>query len=110
MGDEEDAEAARLQVAEQVEDVDAGRGVEHADDLVGDEQPDVEQQRPRDQHALELAAAQLVRVLVQDVARVEAHGLERLLELRAATPSRSSPEKYALRSIVKTRSALKIGL
>ena len=38
------------------------------DDLVGDEQADVEQQRPRDQHALELAAAQLVRVLVEHVA------------------------------------------
>ena len=64
------AEAARLQVAEQVEHVDARRGVEHADDLVGDEQPDVEQQRARDQHALELAAAELVRVLAEHVARV----------------------------------------
>ena len=104
------AEAARLQVAEQVEDVDAGRGVEHADDLVGDEQADVEQQRPRDQHALELAAAQLVRVLVEHVARVEVHGLERRAPASPATPTALVPGKYALRIIAKTRSALKIGL
>ena len=63
--DEEDPEAARLQVAEQVQDVDPGGRVEHADDLVRDEQLDVEQERPRDEEALELAAAELVRVLVR---------------------------------------------
>ena len=67
MGDEQDAEPARLQVAEQVQHVDPGRGVEHADDLVGDEEPDVEQQRAGDQQALELPAAQLVRVLAEDL-------------------------------------------
>ena len=75
--DEEDAEPARLQVAEQVEHVDPRRGVEHRDDLVGDEQADVEQERPRDQHALELAAGELVRVLAEHVAGVEVDGLER---------------------------------
>ena len=108
--DEQDAEPARLQVAEQVEHVDARRGVEHADDLVGDEQLDVEEQRARDEHALELAAAQLVRVLAEDVRRVEAHGLQRLLELARATRTSSVPGSRRLRSIVKTRSALKIGL
>ena len=66
--DEEDPEPARLEVAEQVEHVDPGRGVEHADDLVGDEVADVEQQRPRDQQALELAARELMRVLAEHVA------------------------------------------
>ena len=79
--DEEDAEPACLEVAEQVQDVDARRRVEHADDLVGDEEIDVEQQRTRDQQALELPSAQLVRVLVQDLCRVERHGLERGLDL-----------------------------
>ena len=73
---------AGLQVAEQVEDVDPGRGVEHADDLVRHEQADIEEQSARDEHALQLTAAQLMGVLPQDVSRVEAHGAERLLELR----------------------------
>ena len=81
VSDEEDPEPARLQVAQQVQDVDARRRIEHADDLVGDEELDVEQERPRDEQALELAAAQLVRVLVQHLARVERHRLERRLEL-----------------------------
>ena len=58
---------AALQVAEQVEHVDPGRGVEHADDLVGDEVADVEQQRACDQQPLQLAARELVRVLAEDV-------------------------------------------
>ena len=37
VGDEQDPQAARLQVAEQVQDVDPRRRVEHADDLVGHE-------------------------------------------------------------------------
>ena len=82
VGDEEDPEPAGLQVSQQVQHVDPGRGVEHADDLVRDEQPDVEQERPRDEHALQLAAAQLVGVLAEHVARVEADGLERRFELR----------------------------
>ena len=65
MRDEEDPEAACLEVAEQVQHVDPRRGVEHADDLVRDEELDVEQQRACDQEPLELAAAQLVRVLAE---------------------------------------------
>ena len=80
------------------------------DDLVGDEQADVEQERPRDQHALELAAGELVRVLAEHVAGVEVHGLERRLELRLPRGAELVPGKYALRSSAKTRSALKIGL
>ncbi len=75
MRDEQDPEAAGLQVAEQVEHVDPRGGVEHADDLVRDEEPDVEQQGTRDEQPLELAAAQLVRVLVQDLRRDQADGL-----------------------------------
>ena len=92
--DEEDPEAARLQVAEQVQDVDPRRGIEHADDLVGDEQPDVEQERAGDQQALELAAAQLVRVLAEDVAGVEAHGVQRPSSFACHSES-LSPEKYS---------------
>ena len=108
--DEENPEPAGLQVSQQVQHVDSGRGVEHADDLVRDEQSDVEHERARDEHALQLAAAQLVGVLAEDVPGIEAHGVERLLELRVATRRALSPEKYSLRSIVNTRSALKIGL
>ncbi len=65
VGDEEDPEASRPQVGQQVEDVDARRRVEHADDLVGDEEADVEQERPRDQQPLELSAGELVRIAVE---------------------------------------------
>ena len=82
VGDEEDPEAALLQLAEQIEDVDARRGVEHADDLVGDEQPDVEQERARDEQSLELASAQLMGVLAEDVSGVEAHRIQRPRQLR----------------------------
>ena len=82
VSDEEDAESARLEIAEQVQNVDPRRGVEHADDLVRDEEADVEQERARNQHALELASAQLVGILVENFGRVEADDLQRPLELR----------------------------
>ena len=84
--DEEDAEAACLQVAEQVEHVDPRRGIEHADDLVGDEQLDVEQERARDEHSLELAAAQLMRVLAE--ARRRARAERRRAHARPSRPTR----------------------
>ena len=110
VGDEEDPEPALLEVAEQVQDVDPGRGVEHADDLVGDEQADVEQQRPRDQHPLELAAGELVRVLAEHVARVRGSRPRATRASFACHSARLVPAKYASRIIAKTRSALKIGL
>ena len=76
MRDEEDAETARRQVAEDVEDVDAGRSVEHADDLVGHQQLELEHQCARDQQALQLAAAQLVRVLAEHGGGLQADRLE----------------------------------
>jgi len=77
VGDEEDPEAARLEIAEQVEHVDPRRRVEHADDLVRDEVAQLEHQGARDQDALQLSAAQLVRVLAEAVAGLEADRLER---------------------------------
>ena len=69
MGNEQDPEALALQVDEQVEDVDARRGIEHAYDLVRDEELDLEQQSASDQQALLLAARELVGELVEDVSR-----------------------------------------
>ena len=97
-------------VAEQVEHVDPRRRVEHADDLVRDEEADVEHQGAGDEQPLELTAAQLVRVLAEDVSGAEAHGVERRSRASPPTPTSLSPGKYSLRSIEKTRSALKIGL
>ena len=81
VGDEEDAHAAAFEFRQQVEDVDPRGGVQHADDLVGDEDLEVEQQRPGHEQALELAAAELVGILVQDLARVEADAPQRLFHL-----------------------------
>ena len=81
VGDEHDAEASTLEIGEQIEHVDPGRGVEHADDLVGDQELDVEQESASDQEALKLTAAQLVRVLVQDLSWIEGDRLERGLDL-----------------------------
>ena len=99
MRDEEDAQPAGLEVAEQVEHVDASRGVEHADDLVRDQVLDVQQERPSDQQPLELAAAELVRVLAQHRLGLEAHGVERRVQLaapiRAAHPGEVGAADHA---------------
>jgi hypothetical protein len=92
--DEENAEPARLQVAEQVEHVDPGGGVEHADDLVGDEELEVEEERARDQQPLELSPAELMRVLAENVCRAEADGVERPVEL--LSPLRSAQLREVL--------------
>ena len=64
--------SAGPEVPEQVQDVDPGRGIEHADDLVGDEDSgSFEEQRARHEHALELPARELVRVLPEHRVRVE---------------------------------------
>ena len=92
--DEEDPDAALLQVAEQVEHVDPGRRVEHADDLVGDEELELEEQRAGDHQALQLSAAQLVRVLAEHVGRLERDRLERLPQLRLPV-ARAQPGEVA---------------
>ena len=100
--DEEDPDALLLQVSEQVEDVDPGRRVEHADDLVGDEELEVEQQRAGDHQALQLSAAELVRVLAEHVRRLERDRLERLPQLRLPV-GRAQPGKVARRGSCRAR-------
>lgn len=73
MGDVEDTEAAFLQAGEEVEDIDTGGGVEHAGDLVGDQETQIEQERAGDEQALQLAAAELVRVAAEHLPGVQAY-------------------------------------
>ena len=81
VGDEQDRQAGLLQADEQVQDVDPGGGVQHADDLVGDQQPDVEEQGTGDEQALLLATGQLMRVLAEDITGIERDGGQRRLDL-----------------------------
>ena len=95
VGDEENAHAPGLEVGQQVQDVDPGGGVEHADDLVRHEDLEIQQQRAGHQEALQLSAAQLVRVLVQHLAGFERYAAERRLQLARSTPSRHLREVLA---------------
>ncbi len=84
MGDEQDADAERLlELAEQVEDALLDRHVEARGRLVGHDQRGPGQHRQADQHPLEHAARQLVRIGPQDPVRVGqadlAEGLEHAL-------------------------------
>ena len=81
-----------LEIAEQVQNIDPRRGVEHADDLVRDEEADVEQERARNQHALELASAQLVGILVENFGRVEADDLAATARASRCHSGAVSPE------------------
>ena len=58
-----------FQVSEQIEHVDPGGRVEQVDDLVGDQELELEQQRAGDHQALQLASTQLVRESAQHVRR-----------------------------------------
>ena len=82
MGDEQDTQAALLEVTEDVQDIDPGRRVQHADDLVGDQELDVEDERARDEQALKLAPTQLVWVLAEHVAWLEPDVLQASLPPR----------------------------
>jgi hypothetical protein len=64
VGDEQHAKPACLEVRQQIEHVHPCRGIEHADDLVSDKDFYVQQQRPRDQDPLQLAARELMGELV----------------------------------------------
>ena len=76
MGDEQIAEAFLfLQRLEQVHDLGADRDVERGDRLVEDDQARSRRDRARDRHALALAAAELVREIV-DVLGPQADMLE----------------------------------
>src|SRR6516162_8685560 len=81
VGDEQDRQARPLQLDQEVEHVDARGGVEHADDLVGDQHLDLQQQRAGDQQPLLLAAGKLVRVLAEHVAGVERYRVKRRIDL-----------------------------
>lgn len=85
------------QVAQQVEDAQPDRDVEHRDRLVGQQDLGVGRQRAGDRDALALPSGQLVRELVHVPGRGrELHPreqlLERGLELRAAQPALVDPD------------------
>src|SRR5436190_2078029 len=70
-----------MQIAEQVQDLPAGLGVEVSRRLIGEEERRFVDQRAGDRHALALAAGQLVRLMVHAV--VEADGADRVGLLRS---------------------------
>src|SRR3989304_2066560 len=75
--DEQDREAARFEVGQQVEHVDAGGSIQHADDLIGYQKLNVEQQSAGNKQTLQLPAAELVRELVQNMLRVQPDRFQR---------------------------------
>ena len=80
VGDEDHREAELLaQLVEQVDDLLLHGHVEGGGGLVGDDQLRVAGQGHGDEHALALAAGQLVRVGLQRALRIEAHELEQFL-------------------------------
>ena len=90
VGDEHQRQAvAGLQVLEQVEDLRLHRHVERGHRLVADHQLRVEDQSTGDADALALAARELVRALVAGHVRVEADGVEHLVNPGAALVRRA---------------------
>jgi hypothetical protein len=93
VGDHEDRRALPVQLVQQREDPLAGAAVEVAGRLVGEHDRRAAEQRPRDRHALALAARQRGRHLIGAVA--EADPFERRLgaarRSAAPTPAYSSP-------------------
>ncbi len=81
VGDKEDRQPLALQRHQHVEHVDPGRSIEHADDLIGNEQFYVEQQCPRHQEALLLSTRELMGELVYDVGGVQGDRLQGSLHL-----------------------------
>ena len=89
MRDEQVGEAEPLlQIEQQVHDLRLHGDVERRDRLVGDDERRLERERARDADALPLAAAELVRVLV-DVGGVEPDELEQLPHARATLLARA---------------------
>ena len=81
-----------LQVGEQIEHVAADRHVERGHDLVAYDKLRTKRQRPRDQHALLLAARKLVRIALGGFMR-QPDTIQRLARPRqplASVPSRAS--------------------
>ena len=71
-----------LQVLEQAQDLRLHHHVERGRRLVGDEQARLARERHRDQHALALAAGELVRVVVARGAAGQPDELEQLADPR----------------------------
>ena len=94
VGDEEDGDAgALLDLQEQVEDAGLHGDVEGGGRLVGDDEAGLGRQRHRDEHALEHAAGELVRVLLQPaLGHAEVHLLEQVQGAGRRRPSLDSSE------------------
>ena len=83
VGDVDDREAVAVaQVAQQVDDRGAQRGVDHRHRLVGHQQCRPGDQGARDGHPLELAARELVREAAADLGQREADAAQRLVGCR----------------------------
>ena len=94
--DEQQREAeARLQIAQQIEDLPLDRDVERGRRLVGDEQPGLAGEGRGDQRALAEAAGQLVRVFVDAPLRIRhADGIEQLDGPGPRRPAASQPMHF----------------
>ena len=84
VGDDDDGDAAAVELLQQRHHLDAGRRVERAGRLVGEDQLGIVDQRPRDGDALLLAAGELRRVVVLAVG--EARPRRACCALRRAAP------------------------
>ena len=82
MGDEDDRQPeALLEVLEQAQDLRLHHHVERRRRLVGDQQPRLARERQPDEHALALAAGELVGVVLR-AARRQPDELEQLAHAR----------------------------
>ena len=94
---------ARLQLAQQVEDLRLDRDVERRRRLVGDDERRLAGERDRDHHALAHAAGQLMRVVARAPRGVgNAHRVEQLdrAGARALAPARAAVHEQRLGNLV----------
>ena len=82
------------QVGQQVQDLRLHGDIERADRLIEDQELRLDRQGSGDADALALAAAELVRVAVDDVRR-ETHELEQFLDSRAASRRGQAVDAFA---------------
>ena len=99
VGDEDDGQPeALLEVLEQPQHLRLDHDVERGRRLVGDQQPRLAREREADEHALALAAGELVRVVAR-AARRQPDELEQLADARrhlaAARAGRVQPDRLA---------------
>ena len=95
VGDEQNPQAPALEIGQQIEDIDARGRVEHADDLIGNQDLEVQQQRSGNQQPLELAAAELMRVLVEDLIGLESDRPQHTIDLGVPFRARHVSEELA---------------